>query len=166
MTYAFAFSFFSMARHVALKVVKSAPRYTETALDEIKLLQRLTTSSHPPLPHPAPPSPAQTHTGRSHVISATSVIKVSTAVTSAWSCIDDVESIIQSELASSSTAPSSPNHAKLTGVPPRKGRGCNQTPLRERIHHGLAALLEPIEHNLPLHIRKPRRRIEQCLVVI
>lgn len=28
-------------RHVALKVVKSAQRYTETALDEIKLLQRL-----------------------------------------------------------------------------------------------------------------------------
>ncbi|KAH9857387.1 kinase-like domain-containing protein [Lenzites betulinus] len=37
-------------RHVALKIVKSAPRYTETALDEIKLLQ-------------------PTHPGRSHVIS-------------------------------------------------------------------------------------------------
>ncbi|KAF8998297.1 hypothetical protein BDQ17DRAFT_1411141 [Cyathus striatus] len=63
-----------MNRHVALKVVKSAPRYTETALDEIKLLQRLITSSTPPTgpspanPHP-PPSPAHTHPGRSHVIS-------------------------------------------------------------------------------------------------
>lgn len=60
-------------RHVALKIVKSAPRYTETALDEIKLLQRLITSSTPPVaptpsnPHPAP-SPAHTHPGRSHVI--------------------------------------------------------------------------------------------------
>ncbi|RXW20011.1 hypothetical protein EST38_g5845 [Candolleomyces aberdarensis] len=60
-------------RHVALKIVKSAPRYTETALDEIKLLQRLITSSTPPVaptpdnPNPAP-SPAHTHPGRSHVI--------------------------------------------------------------------------------------------------
>ncbi|KAF8166496.1 CMGC/SRPK protein kinase [Pholiota molesta] len=59
-----------MNRHVALKVVKSAPRYTETALDEIKLLQRLITSSTPPSASPnAPPSPAHTHPGRSHVIS-------------------------------------------------------------------------------------------------
>ncbi|KAF5369300.1 hypothetical protein D9758_002673 [Tetrapyrgos nigripes] len=63
-----------MNRHVALKVVKSAPRYTETALDEIKLLQRLITSNTPPVaptpsnPNP-PPSPAHTHPGRSHVIS-------------------------------------------------------------------------------------------------
>ncbi|KAH9857391.1 kinase-like domain-containing protein [Lenzites betulinus] len=61
-------------RHVALKIVKSAPRYTETALDEIKLLQRLITSSTPPLQptpdHPNPsPSPSATHPGRSHVIS-------------------------------------------------------------------------------------------------
>lgn len=63
-----------MGRHVALKVVKSAPRYTETALDEIKLLQRLITSSTAPTaptsqnPNP-PPSPSHTHPGRSHVIS-------------------------------------------------------------------------------------------------
>lgn len=56
-----------MNRHVALKVVKSAPRYTETALDEIKLLQRLITSSTPP--SSSPTSPAHTHPGRSHVIS-------------------------------------------------------------------------------------------------
>ncbi|KZO92415.1 kinase-like protein, partial [Calocera viscosa TUFC12733] len=43
-------------RHVALKVVKSAPRYTETALDEIKLCQRLISAD-----------PA--HPGRHHVIS-------------------------------------------------------------------------------------------------
>ena len=42
-------------RHVALKVVKSAPRYTETALDEIKLLQRLISGD---INHP----------GRRHVI--------------------------------------------------------------------------------------------------
>ncbi|KIJ46149.1 hypothetical protein M422DRAFT_778509 [Sphaerobolus stellatus SS14] len=46
-------------RHVALKIVKSAPRYTETALDEIKLLQRIISSSLPP--HPL-------HPGRRHVI--------------------------------------------------------------------------------------------------
>jgi serine/threonine-protein kinase SRPK3 len=65
---------YRMNRHVALKVVKSAPRYTETALDEIKLLQRLITSSTPPIapsssnPNPLP-SPSHTHAGRSHVIS-------------------------------------------------------------------------------------------------
>ena len=42
-------------RHVALKVVKSAPRYTETALDEIKLLQRLISGD-------------VNHPGRRHVI--------------------------------------------------------------------------------------------------
>lgn len=63
-----------MKRYVALKVVKSAPRYTKRALDEIKLLQRLVTSSVPPTsvtpqnPNP-PPSPSHTHPGRSHVVS-------------------------------------------------------------------------------------------------
>ncbi|KAK4703049.1 serine/threonine-protein kinase SRPK3, partial [Phenoliferia sp. Uapishka_3] len=45
-----------MNRHVALKVVKSATHYTETALDEIKLLQRVVESN-----------PA--HPGRRHVVS-------------------------------------------------------------------------------------------------
>ncbi|KAJ7665793.1 kinase-like domain-containing protein [Mycena rosella] len=49
-----------MQRHVALKVVKSAPRYTETAVDEIKLLQRLVMSSDPNTPN--------SHPGKSHVI--------------------------------------------------------------------------------------------------
>ncbi|KAJ6551167.1 kinase-like domain-containing protein [Mycena capillaripes] len=48
-------------RHVALKIVKSAPRYTETAVDEIKLLQRLVTSSDP--------NTSSSHPGKSHVIS-------------------------------------------------------------------------------------------------
>jgi serine/threonine-protein kinase SRPK3 len=56
-----------MNRHVALKIVKSAARYTETALDEIKLLQRLITSTTPP--SVSQTSPALTHPGRSHVIS-------------------------------------------------------------------------------------------------
>lgn len=40
-------------RHVAMKVVKSAPHYTETALDEIKLLQRLVSAdrNHPGCRH-------------------------------------------------------------------------------------------------------------------
>ncbi|KAJ3729689.1 kinase-like domain-containing protein [Lentinula raphanica] len=60
-----------MKRHVALKVVKSAPRYTETALDEIKLLQRLITSSAPPsaTTQIGALSPSLLHPGRSHVIS-------------------------------------------------------------------------------------------------
>ncbi|KAJ8081261.1 serine/threonine protein kinase, CMGC [Marasmius tenuissimus] len=37
-----------MDRHVALKIVKSASRYTETAVDEIKLLEKL---SNPSTPH-------------------------------------------------------------------------------------------------------------------
>lgn len=45
-----------MNKHVALKVVKSATHYTETALDEIKLLQRVVESN---------PS----HPGRRHVVS-------------------------------------------------------------------------------------------------
>lgn len=35
----------SQNRHVALKIVKSAPHYTETALDEIKLLQKIVTAN-------------------------------------------------------------------------------------------------------------------------
>lgn len=184
-----------MNRHVALKVVKSAPRYTETALDEIKLLQRLITSSTPPVaptsskPNP-PPSPSHTHPGRSHVIGfldhfkhkgpngthvcmvfevlgenllglikrhqnkgvpiqlvkqiakqvlfgldymhrCCGVIHTDLKPENVLICIDDVESIIQAELASSNTA-SSPT-TKLVGVPPSKGRGGNQTPRSESV---------------------------------
>ncbi|KAF5386575.1 hypothetical protein D9615_002145 [Tricholomella constricta] len=205
-----------MNRHVALKVVKSAPRYTETALDEIKLLQRLITSSTPPvaptpqLPVP-PPSPAHTHPGRSHVISfldhfrhkgpngthvcmvfevlgenllglikrhqnkgvpmpfvrqiakqvllgldymhrCCGVIHTDLKPENVLICIDDVESIIQSELASApppvpshstttnnnnnsnnNQPPHVPHSSKLTGVPPSKGRGGNQTPRSESV---------------------------------
>ncbi|KAF8627133.1 hypothetical protein AX17_006352 [Amanita inopinata Kibby_2008] len=184
-----------MNRHVALKVVKSAPRYTETALDEIKLLQRLITSSNPPIapspsnPNPAP-SPSHTHPGRSHVISfldhfrhkgpngthvcmvfevlgenllglirrhqnkgvsmhlvkqiakqvllgldymhrCCGVIHTDLKPENVLICIDDVESIIQAELAASSASASAPT--KLVGVPPSKGRGGNQTPRSESV---------------------------------
>ncbi|KAI0031640.1 kinase-like domain-containing protein [Vararia minispora EC-137] len=182
-------------RHVALKIVKSAPRYTETALDEIKLLQRLITSSTPQ-PEPTPddphptPSPAQTHPGRSHVISfldhfrhkgpngthvcmvfevlgenllglikrhqrkgvpehlvkqiakqillgldymhrCCGVIHTDLKPENVLICIDDVESIIQAELAASASASSPPT--KLVGVPPSRGRGGNQTPRSESV---------------------------------
>ncbi|KAI0060910.1 kinase-like protein [Artomyces pyxidatus] len=185
-----------MNRHVALKIVKSAPRYTETALDEIKLLQRLITSATPPLsaspdnPNPAP-SPSQTHPGRSHVISfldhfrhkgpngthvcmvfevlgenllglikrhqrkgvpqhlvrqiakqvllgldymhrCCGVIHTDLKPENVLICIDDVESIIQAELAASS-ANATPPPTKLVGVPPSRGRGGNQTPRSESV---------------------------------
>ncbi|KAJ7091954.1 kinase-like domain-containing protein [Mycena belliarum] len=166
-----------MKRHVALKVVKSAARYTETALDEIKLLQRLITSSTP--------NGAANHPGRSHVISfldhfrhtgpngthvcmvfevlgenllglvkrhqqnkgvpmhlvkqiakqvllgldymhrCCGVIHTDIKPENVLIHIDDVESIIQSELAPPSSAAPKP---RLIGVPPSQGRGGNQTP--------------------------------------
>ncbi|KXN87052.1 Protein kinase dsk1 [Leucoagaricus sp. SymC.cos] len=184
-----------MDRHVALKVVKSAPRYTETALDEIKLLQRLIISSTPPVqptpdnPNP-PPSPSQSHPGRSHVISfldhfrhkgpngvhvcmvfevlgenllglikrhqnkgvpmhlvkqiakqvllgldymhrCCGVIHTDLKPENILIAIEDVESIIEAELASTANASSPPT--KLIGVPPSKGRGGNQTPRSESV---------------------------------
>ncbi|KAL0572618.1 serine/threonine protein kinase, CMGC [Marasmius crinis-equi] len=56
-------------RHVALKIVKSASRYTETALDEIKLLERLNNPSTPHGNQDGPEIPPMAHPGRSHVIS-------------------------------------------------------------------------------------------------
>ncbi|KAI0628916.1 kinase-like domain-containing protein [Trametes polyzona] len=185
-----------MNRHVALKIVKSAPRYTETALDEIKLLQRLITSSTPPLqptpenPNP-PPSPSATHPGRSHVISfldhfrhkgpngthvcmvfevlgenllglikrhqnkgvpmhlvkqiakqillgldymhrCCGVIHTDLKPENVLICIDDVESVIQAELAAQS-ASQTPPPTRLVGVPPSRGRGGNQTPRSESV---------------------------------
>ncbi|KAI0344937.1 kinase-like protein [Trametopsis cervina] len=185
-----------MNRHVALKVVKSAQRYTETALDEIKLLQRLITSSTPPAqptpsnPHP-PPSPSHTHPGRSHVISfldhfkhtgpngthvcmvfevlgenllglikrhqnkgvpmplvkqiakqillgldymhrCCGVIHTDLKPENVLICIDDVESIIEAELAAQS-ASASAAPTRLVGVPPSRGRGGNQTPRSESV---------------------------------
>lgn len=179
-----------MNRHVALKVVKSAPRYTETALDEIKLLQRLITSNTPPTPHgphPHSPSPAHTHPGRSHVISfldhfrhkgpngthvcmvfevlgenllglikrhqhkgvpmgtvkqitkqvlsgldymhrCCGVIHTDLKPENVLISIDDVEDIIQLELAAAALEPAASPQTRLVGVPPSKGRGGNQTP--------------------------------------
>ncbi|KZT66689.1 kinase-like protein [Daedalea quercina L-15889] len=183
-------------RHVALKVVKSAPRYTETALDEIKLLQRLITSSTPPkqptLDNPSPPpSPSQTHPGRSHVISfldhfrhkgpngthvcmvfevlgenllglikrhqnkgvpmhivkqiakqillgldymhrCCGVIHTDLKPENVLISIDDVEAIIEAELAAQS-ASATPPPTRLVGVPPSRGRGGNQTPRSESV---------------------------------
>jgi serine/threonine-protein kinase SRPK3 len=48
-------------------------------------------------------------------------------------CIDDVESIIQAELANVSTITSTSPPTKFVGVPPSKGRGGNQTPRSESI---------------------------------
>ncbi|KAJ4495491.1 kinase-like domain-containing protein [Lentinula lateritia] len=192
-----------MKRHVALKVVKSAPRYTETALDEIKLLQRLITSS-------TPSSTTQTgalshsllHPGRSHVISfldhfrhrgpngthicmvfevlgenllglikrhqskgvpmglvkqigkqillgldymhrCCGVIHTDLKPENVLIAIDDVEGIIQAELAKSKLAnasatdsSSNPSPARMSGVvgvPPSIGRGGNQTPRSESL---------------------------------
>ncbi|RPD55382.1 kinase-like protein [Lentinus tigrinus ALCF2SS1-7] len=183
-------------RHVALKVVKSAPRYTETALDEIKLLQRLITSTTPPVQptpeNPNPPvSPSLTHPGRSHVISfldhfrhkgpngthvcmvfevlgenllglikrhqnkgvpmhlvkqiakqillgldymhrCCGVIHTDLKPENVLICIDDVESVIQAELAAQS-ASQTPPPTRLVGVPPSRGRGGNQTPRSESV---------------------------------
>jgi serine/threonine-protein kinase SRPK3 len=55
-----------MNRHVVLKVVKPALRYTETALDEIKLLHPVLTTL---LFHHPTHSLPRTHPGRSHIIS-------------------------------------------------------------------------------------------------
>jgi serine/threonine-protein kinase SRPK3 len=46
-------------------------------------------------------------------------------------CIDDVETIIQAELAASANAITPPT--KLVGVPPSRGRGGNQTPRSESV---------------------------------
>jgi serine/threonine-protein kinase SRPK3 len=46
-------------------------------------------------------------------------------------CIDDVESIIQAELAASANATTPPT--RLVGVPPSRGRGGNQTPRSESV---------------------------------
>lgn len=157
-------------RHVALKVVKSDGHYTETALDEIQLLQRVVTSS-------------QTHAGRCHVVGLVDnfrhtgpngshvcmvfevlgenllglikryqhrgvpqhivkqvakqillgldylhtecrVIHTDLKPENVLICIDDVESVVQAELATCPAAVPT----KLVGVPPSQGRAGNQTP--------------------------------------
>jgi len=48
-------------------------------------------------------------------------------------CIDNVEDIIQAELAQSASNTAASPPTKLIGVPPSKGRGGNQTPRSESI---------------------------------
>lgn len=163
----------STSRHVALKVVKSDGHYTETALDEIQLLQRVTTSS-------------ESHPGRSHVVGLVDdfrhdgpngshvcmvfevlgenllglikryqhrgvpthivrqiakqillgldylhtecrIIHTDLKPENVLICIDDVESVVQAELASCPAAVPT----KLVGVPPSQGRLGNQTPRKD-----------------------------------
>ncbi|OCF40514.1 CMGC/SRPK protein kinase [Kwoniella heveanensis CBS 569] len=160
-------------RHVALKVVKSDGHYTETALDEIQLLQRVVNSS-------------QTHAGRCHVVGLVDnfrhtgpngshvcmvfevlgenllglikryqhrgvpqhivkqiakqvllgldylhqecrIIHTDLKPENVLICIDDVESVVQAELASCPAAVPT----KIVGVPPSQGRLGNQTPRKE-----------------------------------
>nr|XP_018261296.1 CMGC/SRPK protein kinase [Kwoniella dejecticola CBS 10117]OBR83454.1 CMGC/SRPK protein kinase [Kwoniella dejecticola CBS 10117] len=160
-------------RHVALKVVKSDGHYTETALDEIQLLQRVVNSS-------------QTHAGRCHVVGLVDnfrhtgpngshvcmvfevlgenllglikryqhrgvpqhivkqiakqvllgldylhqecrIIHTDLKPENVLICIEDVESVVQAELASCPAAVPT----KLVGVPPSQGRLGNQTPRKD-----------------------------------
>ncbi|BEI79913.1 hypothetical protein CcaverHIS002_0104420 [Cutaneotrichosporon cavernicola] len=162
-------------RHVALKVVKSDGHYTETALDEIQLLQRVTTSS-------------ESHPGRSHVVGLVDdfrhngpngshvcmvfevlgenllglikryqhrgvpthivrqiakqillgldylhtecrIIHTDLKPENVLICIEDVESVVQAELASCPAAVPT----KLVGVPPSQGRAGNQTPRKDSL---------------------------------
>ena len=161
------------SRHVALKVVKSDGHYTETALDEIQLLQRVVSSS-------------ESHAGRCHVVGLVDnfrhtgpngshvcmvfevlgenllglikryqhrgvpqhivkqiakqvllgldylhnecrIIHTDLKPENVLICIDDVESVVQAELATCPQAVPT----KLVGVPPSQGRLGNQTPRKE-----------------------------------
>ena len=165
----------SSNRHVALKVVKSDGHYTETALDEIQLLQRVVSSS-------------QSHSGRCHVVGLVDnfrhsgpngshvcmvfevlgenllglikryqhrgvpqhivkqiakqvllgldylhnecrIIHTDLKPENVLICIEDVESVVQAELATCPAAVPT----KLVGVPPSQGRLGNQTPRKESI---------------------------------
>lgn len=160
-------------RHVALKVVKSDGHYTETALDEIQLLQRVVNSS-------------EKHAGRCHVVGLVDnfkhsgpngshvcmvfevlgenllglikryqhrgvpqhivkqiakqvllgldylhtecrIIHTDLKPENVLICIEDVESVVQAELATCPAAVPT----KIVGVPPSQGRLGNQTPRKE-----------------------------------
>ena len=158
-----------------MKVVKSDGHYTETALDEIQLLQRVVSSS-------------QTHPGRCHVVGLVDnfrhsgpngshvcmvfevlgenllglikryqhrgvpqhivkqvakqvllgldylhtecrVIHTDLKPENVLICIEDVESVVQAELATCPAAVPT----RLVGVPPSQGRSGNQTPRKDGI---------------------------------
>ncbi|KAG8740161.1 serine/threonine protein kinase, CMGC group [Ceratobasidium sp. 414] len=144
-------------RHVALKVVKSAQRYTETALDEIKLLQRLISGdvNHPGRRHvivnaflrlaPCVDKRAQAKGVPVHLVKQIAkqillgldymhrqcgVIHTDLKPENVLICIDDVEAVVQAELES---AQNTQAPTKIVGVPPSRGRGGNQTPRSESI---------------------------------
>jgi len=163
----------STNRHVALKVVKSDGHYTETALDEIQLLQRVVSSSesHPGRCHVVGLVDNFRHTGPNgshvcmvfevlgenllglikryqhrgvpqHIVKQIAkqvllgldylhnecrIIHTDLKPENVLICIDDVESVVQAELATCPQAVPT----KLVGVPPSQGRLGNQTPRKE-----------------------------------
>jgi serine/threonine protein kinase len=162
-------------RHVALKVVKSDGHYTETALDEIQLLQRVVTSSpshagrchvvglvdnfrhsgpngshvcmvfevlgenllglikryqHRGVPQPIVKQIAkQVLLGLDYLHNECRIIHTDLKPENVLICIEDVESVVQAELASCPAAVPT----KLVGVPPSQGRLGNQTPRKDSI---------------------------------
>ncbi|CAE7217787.1 unnamed protein product [Rhizoctonia solani] len=133
-------------RHVALKVVKSAPRYTETALDEIKLLQRLISGdvNHPGrrhvigfLDHFRHKGPNGNHVCMVFEVLGENLLGLIKRHQARIFSGGPVVLILmmgtprqRTELESSqnSQAPT-----KIVGVPPSRGRGGNQTPRSESI---------------------------------
>ena len=158
------------SRHVALKVVKSDGHYTETALDEIQLLQRVVSSSpihagrchvvglvddfrhdgpngshvcmvfevlgenllglikryqHRGVPqHIVKQIAKQVLLGLDYLHSECRVIHTDLKPENVLICIEDVEAVVQAELATCPAAVPT----KLVGVPPSQGRLGNQTP--------------------------------------
>ena len=158
------------SRHVALKVVKSDGHYTETALDEIQLLQRVVSSSpihagrchvvglvddfrhdgpngshvcmvfevlgenllglikryqHRGVPqHIVKQIAKQVLLGLDYLHTECRIIHTDLKPENVLICIEDVESVVQAELATCPAAVPT----KLVGVPPSQGRLGNQTP--------------------------------------
>lgn len=163
------------SRHVALKVVKSDGHYTETARDEILLLQRVVTSSerhagrhhvvglvdnfihdgvngshvcmvfevlgenllglikryqHRGVPqHIVKQIAKQVLLGLDYLHTECKVIHTDLKPENVLICIEDVESVVQAELATCPAAVPT----KLVGVPPSQGRLGNQTPRKDSI---------------------------------
>ena len=161
------------SRHVALKVVKSDGHYTETALDEIQLLQRVVSSSpvhagrchvvglvddfrhdgpngshvcmvfevlgenllglikryqHRGVPqHIVKQIAKQVLLGLDYLHTECRIIHTDLKPENVLICIEDVESVVQAELATCPAAVPT----KLVGVPPSQGRLGNQTPRNE-----------------------------------
>lgn len=164
-------------RHVALKVVKSADRYTETALDEVRLCARtsqargrghagedhvvglvdhfmhagphgnhvcmvfevlgeslLSLIRRPPYPTNGIPLALVRQISRQILLALDflharcGIIHTDLKPENVLVQIDDVEAVIQAELASQE-----PPTTTVIGVPPSQGRGGNQTPRGESV---------------------------------